>query len=331
MQIACPSCATSYDVEMASLCPDGRQVRCLCCGMVWHPELTHAQKLLAAAAAIAPDQEAVAPAADTITDATPSSLAAMPAAEMTGEAASSDPSADPPSGNAQPVTATDEPGAASDEASDAQACEPGATADVDAPPIVPDDADDRAPPIEVAADGAAEPDREPAEDIDYVAAYRLRRRAPRRPMRWPLSQLQAGILVLALISIVVVGWRSNVVRALPQTASFYALLGLPVNLRGLTFDDVVTTAEQHDGVPTLVVEGTIFNGARKAEDVPRLKFVVRNAARQEIYSWTTTPSRDVLPPGETVSFRTRLASPPSDAHDLVLRFVNRREFITGAR
>jgi predicted Zn finger-like uncharacterized protein len=110
MQIACPSCATSYDVEMASLCPDGRQVRCLCCGMVWHAELTHAQKLLAAAAAIAPDQEAVAPAADTIADATPSSLAAMPAAEMTGEAASSDPSADPPSGNAQPVTATDEPG-----------------------------------------------------------------------------------------------------------------------------------------------------------------------------------------------------------------------------
>jgi hypothetical protein len=125
--------------------------------------------------------------------------------------------------------------------------------------------------------------------------------------------------------------RSNVVRALPQTASFYALLGLPVNLRGLTFDDVVTTTEQHDGVPTLFVEGTIFNGARKAEDVPRLKFVVRNAARQEIYSWTTTPSRDVLPPGETVSFRTWLASPPSDAHDLVLRFVNRREFITGAR
>jgi hypothetical protein len=106
---------------------------------------------------------------------------------------------------------------------------------------------------------------------------------------------------------------------------------MPVDLRGLTFDDVVTTTEQHDGVPVLMVEGNIFNDARKIEDVPRLKFVVRNAARQEIYSWTTTPARSVLPPGEMMSFRSRLASPPPDAHDLVLRFVSRHEFITGAR
>jgi hypothetical protein len=32
-----------------------------------------------------------------------------------------------------------------------------------------------------------------------------------------------------------------------------------------------------------------------------------------------------------MSFRSRLASPPPDAHDLVLRFVSRHEFITGAR
>ena len=136
---------------------------------------------------------------------------------------------------------------------------------------------------------------------------------------------------MALISIAVVGWRQTIVRTLPRTASFYALLGMPVNLRGLAFDDIVTTTEQHDGVPVLVVEGNIFNDARKTEGVPRLKFVGRNAARQEIYSWTTTPARNVLPPGEMVSFRTRLASPPPDAHDLVLRFDNRREFITGAR
>jgi hypothetical protein len=76
-----------------------------------------------------------------------------------------------------------------------------------------------------------------------------------------------------------------------------------------------------------VVEGYIFNGARKTEDVPRLKFVVRNAARQEIYSWTAVPSRASLPPGEAVAFRTRLASPPPDAHDIILRFVNRHDMI----
>ncbi|MDR3423225.1 MAG: zinc-ribbon domain-containing protein [Xanthobacteraceae bacterium] len=333
MLIACPSCATSYDVEMASLCPDGRQVRCLCCGLVWHAELTHAQKLLAAAVALAPDPKPVVDAADTVS----SPAAAIPAAEPAGEAAPSDPSVDPPSGDIDPAATTDPPDPAIDAAAAAPVTDAGTAADIDASPIAPaDDADDGAPPIDVAtaedeAEPEPEPDPEPARDREIVAAYRLRRRAAPPSIRWPLSQLQSAILVLALLSIAVVGWRRDVVRVLPHTASFYALLGLPVNLRGLTFDDVVTATEQHDGVPVLVVEGNIFNDARKTEDVPRLKFIVRNAARQEIYSWTTTPSRTVLPPGEMVSFRTRLASPPPDAHDLVLRFVSRREFITGAR
>ena len=38
MLIVCPSCATSYDVELASLLPEGRPVRCLRCRTVWHAE-----------------------------------------------------------------------------------------------------------------------------------------------------------------------------------------------------------------------------------------------------------------------------------------------------
>jgi hypothetical protein len=89
--------------------------------------------------------------------------------------------------------------------------------------------------------------------------------------------------------------------------------------------------EQHEGVPILVVEGTLFNSARKTEDVPRLKFIVRNAARQEIYSWMVAPAHSALQPGEAETFRTRLASPPPDAHDVVLRFVNRRDILAGNR
>jgi len=78
-----------------------------------------------------------------------------------------------------------------------------------------------------------------------------------------------------------------------------------------------------------VVEGNIVNNVHKIVDVPRLKFVVRNAARQEIYSWTAVPSRTMLPPGEAMSFRTRLASPPPDARDIILRFVTRRDLVAG--
>jgi hypothetical protein len=106
---------------------------------------------------------------------------------------------------------------------------------------------------------------------------------------------------------------------------------MPVNLRGLTFDGLATTTEQHDGVPILVVEGNIVNVTGKTSSVPHLRFAVRNAAHQEIYSWTAVSSRAILPPGEAVAFRSRLASPPPDAHDVMVRFVNRYDILNGNR
>jgi hypothetical protein len=161
-----------------------------------------------------------------------------------------------------------------------------------------------------------------AQDIESVAARRGRPK--HASLRWPLSRLQTGILALALLDTILVGWRSDVVRALPQTASFYSLLGLPVNLRGLV-------TEQHEGVPILVVEGNVVNTTRRNEDVPRIKFVLRNATHHEIYFWTAVPVRASLPPGEGVGFRTRLASPPADARDVVVRFVNRRDLVAANR
>ena len=35
MQISCPNCATSYQVEPSSLGPTGRSVRCARCQKVW--------------------------------------------------------------------------------------------------------------------------------------------------------------------------------------------------------------------------------------------------------------------------------------------------------
>jgi len=143
--------------------------------------------------------------------------------------------------------------------------------------------------------------------------------------------MQSVILALVLLDAIVIGWRSDFVRLMPQTASFYAHLGLPVNLRGLAFDNLNTEVEQHEGVPILVVEGEIFNQTRRIIDVPRLRFAVRNAARQEIYSWTAVLPRTLLSPGDAVPFRTRLASPPPDAHDVMVRFLNRNDIYAGSR
>ena len=133
----------------------------------------------------------------------------------------------------------------------------------------------------------------------------------RRPAGGGRCPFQTGIIALLMVDAILVGWRDGIVRMLPQTAPFYALLGMPVNLRGLTFDGVVTSTEQHDGVPILVVEGNIVNSTRKVVDVPRLKFIVRNAARQEIYPGLRFLSRPSLPPGDAEPFpasQSRLAA-----------------------
>jgi predicted Zn finger-like uncharacterized protein len=304
MLIVCPSCATSYDVELASLQPDGRQVRCVRCRYVWRAEPSHAEKLMAAAEAIAPVPE-MAHAAESFAEGTASG---EPLSATVGETIEGEP--DPAAVDASP-----DPGV-----------ESLAEIQVDAPPISPVDFDQGAPAIDVEAE---QPEALP-EDIESYAA-RHESTGKGRRLRWPLSALQSGVLVLLIVDAVLVGWRDEFVRMMPQTASFYSMLGLNVNLRGLTFEGVSTSTEQHEGVPILVVEGHIVNDSRKDADVPRLKFAVRNGSGQEVYSWTAVAPRASLPPGESVAFRGRLASPPLEAHDVLMRFITRQDILAGAR
>jgi hypothetical protein len=40
---------------------------------------------------------------------------------------------------------------------------------------------------------------------------------------------------------------------------------------------------------------------------------MRNEAGREVYAWTAMPTKEVLESGETLPFRSRLASPPGRA------------------
>ncbi|MGA8319252.1 MAG: hypothetical protein WB774_00165 [Xanthobacteraceae bacterium] len=125
-------------------------------------------------------------------------------------------------------------------------------------------------------DAAAE---QSVDDIETLAARRYPDGGRFWWLRWPLSGMQSLILALILLDAIVIGWRNDFVRLMPQTASFYARLGMPVNLRGVAFDNLSTSTEQHDGVPILVVEGEIVNETHKIVDVPRLRGAQCRAAR----------------------------------------------------
>jgi hypothetical protein len=79
----------------------------------------------------------------------------------------------------------------------------------------------------------------------------------------------------------------------------------------------------------MVVEGTIVNNGKRAAEVPRLRFAIRNAGGEEIYSWTALPTKNVLAAGQMLPFRSRLASPPREGHQVVVRFFNRRDLVAG--
>jgi predicted Zn finger-like uncharacterized protein len=141
--------------------------------------------------------------------------------------------------------------------------------------------------------------------------------------------LTATCAAMAALVLAMMVWRNDVVRLLPQTATFYRLVGLEVNLRGLAFKDIKITYETADAKPVLVIEGMIVGEAKEPVGIPRLRFSVRDAQGAEVYAWNAVLGQSVLKPGERAWFKTRLASPPPEGRNIDIRFFNKRDVAAG--
>lgn len=316
MLIVCPSCASSYMIDPAAVGAAGRTVRCARCKASWHiggpkaePDVTaFVDSVIAEAEGkSAPPSRAKAP--------PPPTAATQQASDDFGpEAATSITKTEIKAPPVVPPPPTP--------AAEAAASEPEQVTIADAPSLVP--TIDHAPSPE-AADAAFE-----SEEAESFDARRLqmqaRRKKSRRSSRWT-----AVILVLIAFNVALVGARNEVVRYLPQTASLFAAVGLPVNLRGLKFADVNISKEAQDGAETLIVQGTIVSEAGKAIEVPRLRFAARNATGQEVYSWTMAPPRSILGPGERLEFRSQIPAPPAEASDVMVRFFTAQDAAAGTK
>jgi predicted Zn finger-like uncharacterized protein len=331
MQIACPKCSTAYQIAAKAIGANGRTVRCARCQNVWFVQSPG--RIPEAMEAAASEMEQAA--ADMVPN--PGSRPYVPPPESPRQPqleTSLQP--EPPSTGAtpQPIVATRNAGGPASPRSEASS-EPdagsppagrAALSDIsipvtDAPPLAPEPGDGIA--------GAAL-DHTP-EDIERVAERRRIRAAARRSRDRKRMPLPFVVLFLLFVSGALIGLRKDIVRHVPQMASFYSTIGLPVNLRGLVFNDVKISNETHDGVPVLVVEGVIASTVGVPVDVPRIRFALRNAAGAEVYSWTAQPAQPVVEPGDTMPFRTRLASPPADGQDLQVRFFTKRDAAGSAR
>jgi predicted Zn finger-like uncharacterized protein len=305
MLIVCPNCATSYGVAMASLRPAGgftRKLRCQRCRWVWQAQLSDTDKLKVAADAVPPVRRTMAAIAQAAADA---AWSALPRLRRATTVLADELDAAVTRADRAPV------GGAS--------AEPAGAERAGAP---------SAGPIErIAATLAPGAGAVSRQRLWWWRAWWLNWRQSWRQFWWlrrpSLSRLQCIILALALTDDAIIGERADVVWAMPQTASFFAALGLPVNLRGFHFDRLAAMAERRDGEPVLIVQGAIGNSTTASADVPLLRFAIRNAEHQEIYSWTAAAGRGRLSAGHKLAFRSELILPPPDTRDVVVRFVGR--------
>lgn len=158
---------------------------------------------------------------------------------------------------------------------------------------------------------------------DEFARARARRRS--RVRRWA-----AFAAALAMPFLLAALFPEQVVRAAPGAVAFYEKAGLKVNIYGL---DLRRVEQQHmliDGTIVLAVKGEIVNVAGNERKVPALRFILRDAARKEVYAWTLDSAMRPLRAGEASNFVTRVASPPAAAAELQIRFARLDEIGSNA-
>jgi len=148
---------------------------------------------------------------------------------------------------------------------------------------------------------------------------------PRAPLG-PKIAVVAGwvglIAVVLLIAAAAVRYRQDIATIWPQSAAVYSTLGLRVNAGGIDFRQVDYRRENQDGQVVLAVSGQIFNGGSRELPVPQtVRVTLSDVNNHELYHWTFKPDAQVLTPGQSVPFVTRLASPPAAARHLEVRFA----------
>jgi predicted Zn finger-like uncharacterized protein len=131
----------------------------------------------------------------------------------------------------------------------------------------------------------------------------------------------ALIVLIAAIGWASVQYRQTIASLWPQSASLYAAVGLPVNVRGIQLTNISYQQEYQDGQPVLSVTGKVVNVSNRELPVPEIRVVLLDDAKHELYHWNFDAGIPTLKPGGESTFVTRLSSPPPEARNLNVRFA----------
>ncbi|MGL4240426.1 MAG: zinc-ribbon domain-containing protein [Beijerinckiaceae bacterium] len=292
MDIACPTCATTYEIDDASVGAGGRKVRCAGCGTVWRAYRDRPSEVISAPPpAIIEAPPPLAPTADDILP-TPELPSPATYEQFVGPAITAEPQENAAAG-AQPADASSDPGMT------IATSEPTA---------------------------GEKPARRGAKITKPKAS-----RGPGLGSRLK-GLISAPVIFVALTlaaGAAAFTQRDAIVRLVPQSAAIFATAGKPVNLRGIEIRNVRSRMVEDNGVSVLVIDGDLASTSSERVAIPRLRFAVLGSQGQELYVWSAQADRPTLQPGDSLNFRRRLAAPPSDGREVSVRFLSASDITAG--
>ncbi|MCA0400683.1 MAG: zinc-ribbon domain-containing protein [Proteobacteria bacterium] len=330
--IRCPSCDTLHDLDGSLFVGGPRRVRCATCREVWEatdPESGTSPSIIIpkrseSATDPLPQESATAPEAPATAPEAPMIEVAAPEQETDGveggaeisqeelEALFADevPEASENAGETAPVASSVDEASEFDPASLSRA-QDEANAQTETP-------------VEKIE---KERERRRTKRLAATAAHHAHETRGRKGSSMAAMLMAAGIGTLATLGLL----RQETIRLIPESAALFEAVGLGTTKLVLDIRDVHGKLVMEDERETLEISGSITNLAKTVHKVPVMRLAVRNKAGQEIYVWTATADQAEIGPGEKLTFRRRLASPPAESHSVMVRFVAKDDIVSAIR
>jgi len=150
----------------------------------------------------------------------------------------------------------------------------------------------------------------------------LARKLPLGRIRTQLRYFGAGLLIAVLAF--GIQFRTEIVRQVPDLAGLYSLVGLEVNVTGITFKEVSTLRSLNTGVEVTLVSGRVQNISGHNARVPPIVVSILDEAGVVLYSWSVAPAVSAIGPGEVLDFETQLSNAPDGAQKVRLSLQSGR-------
>lgn len=178
------------------------------------------------------------------------------------------------------------------------------------------------------AEARSTSDIRPDPSLDKLDEQRKRVQARRAIAKREIASRSSSgvgwlIFLAVLVALVAGAWlgREAIIAALPGTVALYEMVGLEETVgEGLDLRDVISERRTVDGVPQLLVEGTIVNVSERPRPVPMLRASLVDADGVELSTWTFAADTQSLPPGGFTTFKTEATNPPPSG-SLTLVFI----------